>query len=63
MGAKCECFYCHEAFPVEDRIDGFDQGYRVGFLCPHCGWNIKDNLFLPCTRRAGLIMTGPVGKA
>jgi hypothetical protein len=50
MGAKFECCYCHQAFPVEERIDGFKQGYRVGFLCPHCGRNIKDNLLVPKQR-------------
>ena len=50
MGAKFECYYCHEIFPVEERIDGFKQGYRVGFLCPHCGRNIKDNLLVPKQR-------------
>ena len=47
MGAKFECFYCHEIFPVEERIDGFKEGYSIGFLCPHCGRNIKDNLLIP----------------
>jgi hypothetical protein len=37
MGAKYECCYCHETFPVEERIDGFNQGHHVGFLCPHGG--------------------------
>lgn len=50
MGAKYECYYCHEQFPVEERVDGFDRGYRVGFLCPHCGSNIKDNLLVPGQR-------------
>ncbi|MDX1346045.1 MAG: hypothetical protein R3179_09110, partial [Sedimenticolaceae bacterium] len=50
MGAKFECYYCHEIFPVEERIDGFKQGYRTGFLCPHCGRNIKDNLLVPKQR-------------
>ena len=38
-----ECCKCKGIFPVEDAIDGFDQGYKVGFLCPLCGCNIKDN--------------------
>jgi len=50
MGAKFECWYCHEIFPVEERIDGFKQGYPVGFLCPCCGRNIKDNLLVPKQR-------------
>ena len=50
MGAKYECCYCNEHFPLEERIDGFDQGYPVGFLCPHCGSNIKDNLLVPKQR-------------
>jgi hypothetical protein len=50
MGAKFECCYCHEHFPIEERMDGFSQGYRTGFLCPHCGRNIKDNLLIPKQR-------------
>ena len=38
-----ECCNCKGIFPVEDAIDGFEQGYKVGFLCPLCGCNLKDN--------------------
>lgn len=44
MGIQFECHYCHAVFPAEKRIDGYSQGYKVGFLCPQCGKNIKDNL-------------------
>jgi len=50
MGEKFECCYCHEHFPIEERMDGFSQGYPTGFLCPHRGRNIKDNLLIPKQR-------------
>jgi hypothetical protein len=42
---KYECCICKVDFPCESAIDGYSQGYRVGFLCPHCGANLQDNLF------------------
>lgn len=43
MSVEYECCYCHEVFPADRRIDGFAQGFRVGFLCPCCGRNIRDS--------------------
>lgn len=41
---RYECCQCKKDFPSEAAIDGFKEGYRVGFLCPLCGANIQDNL-------------------
>ncbi len=42
--ALCECCYCHEPFFENEKVDGYDQGFTVGFLCPKCGKNIKLDL-------------------
>lgn len=34
------CCACNKQFPSTDAIDGFDQGYPRGFLCPHCRANL-----------------------
>lgn len=39
-----ECCECKRDFPAEAAVDGFKEGYRVGFLCPLCGVNLQDNL-------------------
>ncbi len=44
MSLKYECCYCKTLFRAKDAIDGFDQGYRIGFLCPNCGKNIQTGL-------------------
>ncbi len=44
MAIKYECFYCKEVFRASAAIDGYDRGYRVGFLCPACGKNIQAGL-------------------
>lgn len=44
MSIKYECCYCKSIFPAEDSIDGYNQGYRIGFLCPKCGKNIQAGL-------------------
>ena len=44
MRIRYECHFCHEVFPAESQIDGFSQGYKEGFLCPHCGKNIKGTI-------------------
>ena len=44
MSIKYQCFYCERVFPADQSIDGYDQGYRVGFLCPKCGSNIQAGL-------------------
>ena len=41
---KYECCYCHNTFPAKQAIDGYQQGYKVGFLCPDCGENIQAGL-------------------
>ena len=32
-------------FPVADIVDGYKDGYKVGFLCPKCNANIKRDWF------------------
>ena len=44
MSIRYECYFCHEVFPAQSLIDGFSRGYKEGFLCPHCGKNVKDNV-------------------
>jgi DNA-directed RNA polymerase subunit RPC12/RpoP len=44
VAIKYECYYCKKIFPAEETIDGYDQGYKVGFLCPNCGKNIQAGL-------------------
>jgi hypothetical protein len=46
MGMKYECYFCHHVFPVGEKVEAFERGYAVGFLCPRCGKNIKDNILL-----------------
>ena len=41
MTLKYECYYCKKVFPAKDAIDGFEKGYKAGFLCPECGKNIQ----------------------
>ena len=53
MSIRYECYFCHDVFPAQSRIDGFSQGYKVGFLCPHCGKNIKDNVLAAKQRLNG----------
>jgi hypothetical protein len=44
MAFKYECYYCKEIYPAEEAIDGYNQGYEVGFLCPKCGKNVQAGL-------------------
>lgn len=37
------CCYCKHEFPAGGAVDGFKEGFKVGFLCPQCGKNIQDN--------------------
>jgi hypothetical protein len=41
---KYQCCFCTKIFPSNDSIDGYKLGYKVGFLCPFCNKNIKDDL-------------------
>lgn len=40
---RYQCCDCQEIFDAKSAVDGFKQGYRVGFLCPICKKNIKDD--------------------
>lgn len=35
-----QCDYFKEEFPTIEAIDGYKEGYKVGFLCPKCGKSI-----------------------
>ena len=41
---KYKCCLCDKKFNAVEAVDGFDQGYKVGFLCPKCGGNIQDKI-------------------
>lgn len=36
------CASCRKCFDIHAAVDGYPQ-YRLGFLCPICGGNIKEN--------------------
>ena len=40
---KYECCHCLSQFEVSKAIDGFEHGYKSGFLCPNCKENIDEN--------------------
>ena len=40
---KYECCHCLSQFDVHKAIDGFERGYKSGFLCPNCKENIDEN--------------------
>lgn len=42
MKEKYRCAACRRTFATRDAVDGFDQGYRKGFLCPFCNANLKE---------------------
>lgn len=42
MTDKYECAVCAKTFKTTDAVDGFEQGYKVGFLCPFCKSNIME---------------------
>ena len=44
MALKYQCYYCKTEFLATAAIDGFNKGYRIGFLCPNCGENIQTAL-------------------
>jgi DNA-directed RNA polymerase subunit RPC12/RpoP len=44
VSIKYKCYYCEKLFPAEEAIDGYDQGHRIGFLCPKCGRNVQAGL-------------------
>ncbi len=37
------CCYCSKTFDAYDAIDGYEHGYKKGFLCSHCNKNIDEN--------------------
>lgn len=41
---KYQCYFCTKVFPASDAIDGYKDGFKTGFLCPHCNKNIMDDL-------------------
>ena len=42
MRMKYKCASCKELFSASEKIDGYKDGYKIGFLCPLCNANIKD---------------------
>lgn len=42
MTEKYQCNVCGKTFKTADAVDGFKQGYKVGFLCPYCKSNIME---------------------
>jgi len=42
MTEKYQCNVCGKTFKTDDAVDGFKQGYKVGFLCPYCKSNIME---------------------
>lgn len=36
------CAKCRQTFAVTQAIDGYQQGYKTGFLCPHCNANLQE---------------------
>ena len=42
MAEKYQCTVCGKTFKTTDAVDGFKQGYKVGFLCPYCESNIME---------------------
>lgn len=42
MNEKYQCAVCDNKFKTIDAVDGFKQGYKVGFLCPFCKSNIME---------------------
>lgn len=40
------CCACHKQFPSKSAIDGFGEGYKTGFLCPHCRANLDAHIDL-----------------
>ena len=44
MSLNYECYYCKNTFLATKAIDGYEKGYKAGFLCPECGKNIQAGL-------------------
>lgn len=40
---KYRCYFCENLFPAIDAIDGYREGYRIGFLCPKCRGNLVES--------------------
>lgn len=50
MAIRYECAHCQAVFPAEELVEGRERGYLLGFACPRCGGNVRDNL-LTATQR------------
>ncbi len=37
-----QCAACQRYFLTKEAVDGFQEGYSRGFLCPHCGTNLEE---------------------
>lgn len=40
---KYICCYCSKLFNVKEAIDGYDHGFKKGFICPYCNKNIDES--------------------
>ncbi|WP_430461850.1 hypothetical protein ACQUQU_03415 [Thalassolituus sp. LLYu03] len=36
------CCACARTFPPDDAIDGYNAGFKSGFLCPYCKANLTE---------------------
>ena len=48
---KYRCCNCNFSFAVSEAIDGYIEGFKIGFLCPHCRANINELFFEGKKRR------------
>jgi hypothetical protein len=44
---RYQCCRCHKQFEFSQAVDGYKKGYKVGFLCPHCGVNLIERYLSP----------------
>jgi hypothetical protein len=42
MTEQYKCQVCMKLFPTSKAIDGYGEGCRKGFLCPHCKSNLTE---------------------
>ncbi len=40
---KYRCCNCNSEFRAKEAVDGYQDGYKVGFLCPNCRANITSD--------------------